>query len=83
LIVGTVLVWWTLWEIQVEWNCSIVQSAQSIQIMLLGFMHWKHLVLSSNFPPQFRHDSSGNSFQIKLMKIGYKQHVEVVQLKAQ
>jgi len=68
---------------QVEWNCSIVQSAHSIQIMLFGFMHCEHLVLSSNFPPQCLHDSSGNSFQFKLMKIGYKQHVEVVQLKAQ
>ena len=51
--------------------------------MLIVFRHSEHLVFSINFPPQFLHDSSGNSFQRKLIRIEYKQNVEVVHLKDQ
>jgi len=46
--------------------------------MLLDLKHREHFVFSCNFPPQFRHDSSGNCIQNELLKIGYKKHEEIV-----
>ena len=57
--------------------------AQSLQIILFGLKHSEHFVFSDNFPPQFRHDSSGNSIQIELLKIEYKKHEEIIHHKDQ
>ena len=40
-------------------------------------------MFSVKAPPQFLHDSSGNSIQSKLLEFEYKKHEEVVHLKAQ
>jgi len=60
-----------------------VHVAQSLQIILVGLKHSEHLVFWDNFPPQFRHDSSGNSIQKELLEIEYKRHEEVVHIKDQ
>ncbi len=51
--------------------------------MLLDLKHREHFVFSYNFPPQFRHDSSGNDIQIELLKIEYKKHEEIIHHKDQ
>jgi len=82
LIWDTVLVWLACWDVQIKWNCSIVQVVHFLQIILVGFMHWKHFVFSTNPPPQFLQDSSGNLIQTIFLKIGYKQLVQVIHIKA-
>jgi len=82
LICDTVLLCLVLGDVQMKCSCSRVQVVHFLQIMLVGFIHWKHLVFSINSPPQFLHDSSGIRIQRKLMKIRYKQHVQVVHIKA-
>jgi hypothetical protein len=61
----------------------MVHFAQSLQIILVGLKHPEHFVFSDNFPPQFRHDSSGNSIQRYYLKIEYKRHEEIVHPKDQ
>ncbi len=49
--------------------------------MLVDLIHVEHFEFSIKAPPQFRHDSSGNFIQIKLMKNEYKQRVEIIRIK--
>ena len=45
--------------------------------------HTEHFAFSDNLPSQFLDNSSDNSFQIKLLKIEYKKHEEVIYIKDQ